>query len=153
MPKRFRFGLETLLHHRQVIEDERAGELARSVQARLDAEVAVRTIDERTERSLADQTALLARGGFSAPDLAAFVSFRQSLEVQREQAEQAVARAIREEERARRALVQARQDREVLSRLKEKQFKAWQVEIDTAEAHLMDELATQAFARPAPLED
>ena len=153
MPKRFRFGLETLLHHRQAIEDERAGDLARAVQARLEAEAVVRAIDERSERSLAEQTALLTRGGFLAPDLAAFVSFRQSLEIQRAQAEQAVAKALREEERARRTLVQARQDREVLSRLKDKQFRAWQIEIDTAEAHLMDELATQAYARPAPPAD
>ncbi len=149
MPKRFRFGLETLLHHRQRIEDERAGGLARAVQARLEAEAAVRAIDERTERSLADQAALLAQGGFAAPDLAAFVNFRHGLEVQREHAQKTVAKALHEEERARRALVQARQDREALSRLKDKQFKAWQIEIDNAEAHLMDELATQAFARPA----
>lgn len=150
MPKKFVFRLETVLAHRRAIEEERAGELARATQARLAQERAIGEIDERERASYEEQALLLASGDFTAMDLSGYVSFRQGLETRREQARLALARAQREEDGARRLLVEARKEREALSRLKENQFKAWQAELDLAERKLMDELATQAFTRPKP---
>ncbi|MBU6428085.1 MAG: flagellar export protein FliJ [Cyanobacteria bacterium REEB65] len=144
----FKFRLEVVLAQRKRIEDECAGDLGRAVQERLARDAAVKAIDDQEAESYARQEEVQRTGTFSALDLEAFVRFRQGLASHRLQAQADLNQAKRVEDRARSALVEARKNREVLDRLKEKQFKQWQAEVEAADARLLDELATQAYARP-----
>jgi flagellar FliJ protein len=149
VPKKFKFRLEVVLTHRKKVEDEKAGELGRATLERLQAEAAVQAVLEQQQALLTRKAELQVSGEFFAADLEEYVRYMQSLQAKEAERRRVLERARAGEERARQELVIARQEREVLDRLRQNQHTAYLKELDAAEMKLIDELATEAFARKA----
>jgi len=149
VPKKFKFRLEVILTHRKKIEDEKAGELGRATQERLQAEAAVQAVLDQQQAVLARKAELQASGQFYAADLEGYVRYMQSLQAKEAERRRTLEKAREGEEKARQELVIARQEREILDRLKQNQHTAYLKELDAAEMKLIDELATEAYARKA----
>lgn len=147
MPKRFKFRLEVILTHRKRVEDEKAGALGRATQMRLQAEAALQAVVDEHAALLERRAALQASGQFTAMDLEEYVRYAMSLQAKEKERRRHLDRELRAEEIARQELVTARQEREILDRLKQNQQLAYLKELDAADMKLIDELATQAYAR------
>jgi flagellar FliJ protein len=149
MPKKFKFRLEAILKHRKRIEDEKAGALGRAVLARQQAEHALRDVQDAQTDLNRKRSDLLHSGNFTAMDLEDHVRYLNALQAREAERRRQLDRARQAEDVARQELVVARQEREILDRLKENQHLAYLKELDAAEAKLVDELATEAYARRA----
>ncbi len=149
MPKKFKFRLEVIREHRKRIEDEKAGVLGRATQLRLQAEAALKAIQDEQAALMTRRAALQATGQFMAMDLEEYVRYAMSLQIKEREKQKHLDRELQAEAIARQELVKARQEREILDRLKQNQHLAYMKELDAAEMKLIDELATQAYARRA----
>jgi flagellar FliJ protein len=147
MAKKFKFRLEVLLTHRKRLEDEQMAELAKAIQFRISFEQALQAVKDREQEALEEQANLQVSGLFNAMDLQNFVMYRKTLASKVREAEYELEKAQLEENAARKKLIAARQDREVLDRLKGNQYEAYLKDLDQAEARVIDELATGAFLR------
>ncbi|MBM3266680.1 MAG: flagellar export protein FliJ [Candidatus Sericytochromatia bacterium] len=147
MPKRFKFRLEAVLKHRKQVEDEKAGALGRAVLMRQEAEAALQAVlDAQTDLNR-KRAELQHSGRFTAMDLEEHVRYLSALQAKEVERRRHLERQRQAEEAARQELVLARQEREVLDRLRENQHLEYLKELDAADAKLIDELATQAHAR------
>lgn len=149
MPKKFKFRLEAILEHRKRVEDEKAGVLGRATQMRLQAEAALQAVLDEQAALLERRARLQASGQFTAMDLEEYVRYSQALQAREKERRRQLERERQAEELARRELVKARQEREILDRFKQNQHLAYLKDLDAAELKLIDELSTQAFARRA----
>ncbi len=150
MPKRFKFRLEAVLGHRKRVEDEKAGALGRAVQMRQQAEQALQAVQDAQTDLNFKRGELQRSGHFTAMDLEEHVRYLNALQAQEVERRRLLERQRQAEAVARQELVLARQEREVLDRLKQNQHLEYLKELDAADARLIDELATQAYARKAP---
>lgn len=149
MPKKFKFRLEVILEHRKRVEDEKAGALGRATQARLQAEAAVQAVLDEHAALMQRRAELQSSGQFTAMDLEEYVRYSMALQAKEKERRRHLEREQQVEDMARQELVTARQEREILDRLKQNQHLAYLKDLDAAELKLIDELATQAFARKA----
>jgi flagellar export protein FliJ len=139
--------LEAVLGYRKRIEESKSAALARVVAARLQAEAALQAVLDEQARTIRMLGELQASGTFTASDLEDHAFYIHALQGQEVQRRRHLAGERANEEGARAELVTARQDREILDRLKQNQHLAYLKELDAADAKLSDELATEAYAR------
>lgn len=147
MEKKFSFRLQTLLVHRKKIEDEKAGEVARVTHIRLQAQGALQAVVQERVALIEQQAELMRAGQFEIQTLEDFENWRITLEKRAIAKQKELDEAFAAEEAARQELVKARQEREILDKLRQKQHLEYLKELDAAEAKFIDELATQAYAR------
>ncbi|MCL6635888.1 MAG: flagellar export protein FliJ [Peptococcaceae bacterium] len=143
---RFRFRLEPVLEQRRAREDaaEQALALARNEYRRCKA------LLEDTRRRLAEATAgAAARRGLDIFEEMHLCFYRTSLRKKADRQERDVAGAGRALEERRNQAVQARRERQVIERLKEKHLEVFRREEAAREQKLVDELALYAHLRLA----
>lgn len=167
--KRFTFRLETLLKHREMLEDLRDQEFALAQGRHEAAKAQLATLEAHYQRTLAERPSLstqafgqaygarAADGGqtwdargdasFDAPALQSREKYVEALQFRiAEQAERVeVARLIVEEMRV--AMIAAKQAREAVSRLRDKDFVDYQAEAQRKTQETLDEIASVRFAR------
>ena len=145
--KRFSFRLETLLGHRKILEDLRDQEFAlaqgRHEQARLQLEA----LQEHYSRTLAERPVVDGEMQFDAPAIQSRERYLEAVRVRIDEQEGRVevARLILEEMRV--ARVAAKQAREAVSRLRDKDFTDYQAESQSKTQESLDEIGSVRFAR------
>ncbi len=154
--KRFTFRLETLLEHRKILEKLRDQEFA-AAQGRHELAMSqLDALEAHYQQTIADRPAPLVpqiwgEGGpgtpFDAPAILSREKYLEAVQIQigqqRERVE--IARLIAEEMWA--AMVAAKQAREAVSRLRDKDFADYKAEAQRKAQESMDEIASVQFVR------
>ncbi len=147
----FRFGLERVRELRVHDEDRAREEFAASLTRRSRGAAALASAAERIEQARAGRRAGVRTAALSAQDLHAHHLWLERLERDRQGAELALARQDAEVEACRDALGRARQDREVLERLKGRRAAEHRRAEDRREGARLDELALTMHRRGGAL--
>jgi len=142
--RRFRFRLEAVLRQRAAVQSLRLQELASAQQHLLAKE-------QELDRLLAERSRLLA---LPLEDAAAAERARRDVYLDLVCARIAGAEAARAEaaqrlDQARKALLLARQAREAIERIRDRDYREWQADCLRAEQAQIDELAGTRHAHPA----
>jgi flagellar FliJ protein len=141
----FRFRLDPVLHHRERLERERAGEHAHKLAARIAAEQARDDLIAR--RDAARDRLIREHATFDVVELRATYVHLDYLDRAIVAAQQKVDAAAAEAERARTKLVAAARDRQVLDTLKERRREAFVLEENRVEQRELDDLNARLFDR------
>ncbi len=138
--RRFRFRLQTLLSVRERLEDMAEQKLALKLAAQAEAEAKLNAIlDEKERVLLSPITATESSWGRRLDLLLQRERYLQTLDGRVGRAQYDLDVAKRSTEQARRDLVKARTDREVVSRLRQKALDAhWQSLLSSEQAQLDD---------------
>jgi flagellar export protein FliJ len=144
--RRFTFRLETLLRHRTTLEDLREQEFALAV-ARLEAlKRELESLELHYRQTVAERP-LCAGDGFDAPAIHSRERYLEALQerVARQAERVDTARMIADELRA--AMVAARQAREAVTRLRDKDHEDYLAEQQQKAQDGLDEIASVRFLR------
>ncbi len=145
--KRFSFRLETLLRHRLALENLREHAFAVAQSRHVEAARKLDSLAAQHREAAAGRP--VAGGGMrlDAPAIQSREQYLSTLQAQMAQQEERVevARLIAEEMCA--ALVAARQAREAVTRLRDKDFARHQIEMQKLTQLGIDEVASMRFAR------
>ena len=140
---RFVFKLETVLRHRERIEQERQRELA-VVQAELTRlQAAVRGIEDEMQRSTADVRDNHLVGKLNMAYLAAHRRYMLGMQRKGMDLVEQVNAQQQKVNEARAALAEASKQKKILEKLRERQQAAWSADLARSDAGAADELATQ----------
>ena len=140
--KRFNFRLETLLRHRETLEDLRDQEFALAQGRHAQAKLQIDALEAHYRQTVAERDAR-----FDAPAIQSREKYVEVLQLRiAEQGERVeVARLIVEEMRV--ARVAAKQAREAVSRLRDKDFADHRAEAQRKTQESLDEIASVRFVR------
>jgi flagellar export protein FliJ len=138
--KRFQFTLEAVRTLRQRQEREALENYIAALLARQGALRSVETIDQSIGRDFAQMRQLLA-GGCTAAQAAQAQNYHRALEVRRDEAAVALAQAERQLNESSKAMLAARQQREMVDVYREKQQAQHQRLELREEQKIMDEFA------------
>lgn len=142
----FRFKLEAVLRHREMVEEECQRELAKAMRHRMILLDQLRQM----QQTISESRRSMGDGLVGHVDMSQVADFARFSIQSRQRAEDIVRRlSVAEQEinASRARLNKATRERKALDLLKERQRSAWQMEQDRREAAAMDEMAVQAFAR------
>jgi len=145
--RRFSFRLETLLRHRETIEDLRNQEFSLA-QGRHDCAMReLEAMKAHYDLTVADRPTTDSAGQFDAPAIQSRERYLEALQHQMSQQQERVevARMIAEEMRIQ--MVAAKQDREAVTRLREKDYEEYVAESHRKSQDALDEIASVAFQR------
>ncbi|MBI1336390.1 MAG: flagellar export protein FliJ [Phycisphaera sp.] len=148
---KFVFKLQTLLKHRQMLEDRAQQELAKTLRRRMILEGQLRQMQE----SIRDSRHQLADSLVGRVDLGQttrFAQFSGQLRLRAQQHVMEMAKLEKEVQARREALVRATQARRAVELLRDKQFAQWQQSEQQRESAVFDELATQQYLRLRAME-
>ncbi len=148
---RFKFRYQTLLEHRQAIEEQRQRDLAQQLRGRMILEGELR----RMQDSIRENKRMLGSGLVGRVDLAAisqFASFSGHTTLRAQQIVRKMAEVEKRVDAARTALQEAMRQRKALDLLREKHLEAWKRDEARREALALDEIATQQYTRRLLLE-
>lgn len=148
---RFRFKYETLLKHRQMIEDERQRELAQQLRTRMIMTDQLRTMQD----TIRDAKRQLGSGLVGKVDLGAISQFASFSGHTAQRAQQIVIRLAEIEKKvdaARKNLLEATRQRKALELLRDRHLAQWRAEQQRREDAELDEIATQRYTRTLMLE-
>lgn len=146
---KFRFPLRAVLEQRERIERDHRIAVAQAEQTRLQAEREVRAYQQSIVSIKNDLREALAPGSGAVnlreARLQANASLHATLRTQ--QAALKLAGAMRRVEAARAGLMEAAKERRALELLRERQFEAWKLRLNRAEANELDDIANARSAR------
>jgi flagellar FliJ protein len=145
---KFRFRLETVLKHRERIEDERQRELAMKLREKMILLDQLRLMQQTISQSKRD----LSDGLVGEVDLARVAQFTRYSAHVAQKAQAIVARVAgleREIEIARQRLLDATKARKAMELLRQRHWERWQHEETRRETAQLDDLAVQRFGRQA----
>lgn len=144
---RFRFKLQSVLENRIFLEESAENELA---QAQAQLRKAEENLAEcRRKAAEADklQKKKLAGGTINVQELVVLLEYSVALSQQAEQLKELVKRAQQMVEAKKEALLEARQAREALDKVREREFMSWQKRVLKLEQKLLDEMAIGIYRR------
>ena len=140
---RFLFTLETVLHHRERIEQERQRDLA-LVQSELSRlQSMVRGIEDEMQRSTSDVRDNHLIGRLNMAYLAAHRRYMLGMQRKGMDLVEKITTQQQKVTEARAALAEASKQKKILEKLRERQHAQWSADLARAEAGAADELATQ----------
>jgi flagellar FliJ protein len=145
--KRFKFRLESLLKHRETVQDLREQEFARA-QSRHDAlKLQLDALEEHYQQTIADRPVAEIGARFDAPRIQSREQYLQAVQLQmaRQTEQVEIARLIAEEMRIQ--MVSARQACEAVTRLRDKDYAEYQAEVQRKTQEELDEIAAVRFTR------
>lgn len=147
MPKSFKFRMQSILDHKQDIEDREKEKLAKILQRLDQAKAYLANLEKKRELTRIELKEKQRAGSLNINELRIYNAFLKKLDQDILNARLMIEQ-IKAEERAQRAeLLKAAQDRQAFEKIKEKHKEAFQAEEDEKERKLIDELATIKFAR------
>ena len=140
--RRFQFRLETVLRHRALIEELREQSYFTAQGHVLAAEAKLKTLQEQHRETVANRPSGIQGEPFDASSIQGRERYLETLQaaIDRQKRRREAALIVAEEMRV--ALVAARQAREAVSRLREKDLQAHQALALQIEQSALDELAT-----------
>jgi len=142
----FQFRLQTVLDHRERVEDEAQRRLAQILRQRMILEHQIR----RMQQDITDSRQNLAQGLVGEVDVRQVSQFAHH-SIQARQRAQSVVRRLAalegEIQQARQALLEAARDRKALQLLRDRHHREWQRQQNRLEEAALEELATQAWLR------
>jgi flagellar FliJ protein len=145
--KRFTFRLETVLRHREIVSELREQEFALA-QGRYElAQKQLADLELHYRGTVAMRPDAAANTAFNAAAIHSREKYLEALSEQiiRQQERVDVARMIADEIRAQ--MVTARQAKEAVQRLRDKDFAAYRAEVEHKTQEALDEIASVRFAR------
>lgn len=142
---RFRFTLQAVLQHREMIEEQKQRAVAVLEAERVRLEGVIRGYQEGIGREKHDMRAALARGDIPAARMQSGASVRLAAAAQRAVLE--LAGVHRRLEAARAELLEATKRKKAVARLKERRLEEWKTQQARLELAAVDELAVMAAAR------
>ena len=145
----FRFRLERVRALRERKEDLARVELAQAVSKLSESEDRLRAANERLARAREDHRSAAATGEASGADMRAHQAYLEHIEQQRSRGAQEIRRSQSEVADRDRLLGRARQEHEMLERLKERQRGEHVRDLARREVKALDELAIERFRRSA----
>ena len=143
---KFKFNLEVVLKHRQMIEDDRQRELAAQLRKRMILMDQLRQM----QSTIRDSKQRLGDGLVGQVDLSRisqFSHYNGQVTIRAQQIVHTLAVVERDVEVARTRLLQASQQRKALELLRDKRLALWKRQQDRREAIELDEIAVQRYAR------
>jgi flagellar FliJ protein len=153
--RKFRFRLESVLFERKRIEDLRLRELTFAQQIMLQLRRELGELEDRLHTAFEEYTALVAQTDVSLGAVSALDSFITGLKQRIEWKKRDIERGAKLTERKRLEYVAARQRREALEKLKERQLSEFRAAARKHELKELDDLyvMTGAANRRRELED
>lgn len=140
--RKFVFRMRAVLRHRQIIEDLRLQDLSK-VQAELaECDSRIQRIVDQAERTLREWPS-----SFNLADFAIRERFLDALRIQQEREERIREGIAARVEDARVALTRARQEREMIEKIRDRELLQYQHEMAALEQATVDEIATMRHAR------
>ncbi|HVT80674.1 MAG TPA: flagellar export protein FliJ [Phycisphaerae bacterium] len=146
---RFRFKLEALLEHRQMVEKEKQRRVA---QIQQEIQVIQRQIQDAQMRIALENRTLGTReltGRLDMTYIATEKKYVGNLQLKIVYAFQKIVEIEKTLAVARAELLEAAKARKVIEKLREKQLARWREELERKEAAAMDEIGTQLAVRGA----
>ena len=142
---RFRFRLQAVLEHREMVEEERQRSVAALERERVRLEDAIRACQRSIERERDELRSGLGGGDIRGAKLQSAAMLRFITDAQRHVLE--LAGVLKRLERARAALLEAATARKAVELLRERQLSEWRSAERRAEASETDELAVMRAGR------
>ena len=142
----FRFRFQSILQHRQRIEDECQRNLAQLMRSRMIFHDQLQKMQD-TIRESKQQMADSLVGKVDLSQVAGFAGYSHQVANRGQQLVSRLAQVEHEISEARQRLLDASRQRKALDRLREKHHNQWRRDQDRREAAVLDELATQRYAR------
>jgi flagellar FliJ protein len=142
---RFRFALQAVLDHREMIEQQKQKAVAELESRRLDLEALIRSHQRTIAHERAEQRTLLEHGRVMDARAQAASTVRISALAQRAVLELSGVHARLQAARA--ELLEAAKRRKAVELLKERRFEQWKLEQNRREAAALDELSVMQAAR------
>lgn len=142
----FKFRFQSILQHRQRIEDECQRDLARLMRSRMIFQDQLQKMQD-TIRESKQQMAGSLVGKVDLSQVSGFASYSHQVTNRGRELVTRLTQVEHQINEARQCLLNASRQRKALDRLREKHHNQWQREQDRREAAALDELATQRYAR------
>jgi len=143
---RFEFKLEPLLRHRRRLEDQAQRELAKLLRQKMIFEQQLRSM----QQTITDDKRTMAASLVGHVDVERIRNHGSHVNQVTLRARQIAARMVgllRQIDQGRAKLIEAMKQRKAIDLLRQRQFDKWQRDLDRRENAMLDELATQAYAR------
>lgn len=147
MPKSFKFRLQTILDHKQDLEDKEKEKLAKVLQRLQQARDYLARLEHKREVTRLELKEKQRAGQLNINELQIYNQFLKKLDQDIINARLMIEQIKAEEREQRQALLQAAQERMTFEKLKEKHKEQYDEEEAEKERKLIDELATIKFAR------
>lgn len=142
--KKFKYRLETLLKVKAQLEKEKQREHAHALQKVFDQKDRLLSID-RTRQDNMDRQRECLVGSLSLAEMLIYSRFFMKLKRDTVTGREILKGLEKDEDKKRRALVQAAKQRKIYEKLKEKQRDKYNAEIELQEKKELDEIATNIF--------
>lgn len=141
----FRFRFQSILQHRQRIEDECQRNLAQLMRSRMIFHDQLQKMQD-TIRESKQQMADSLVGKIDLSQVSGFASYSHQVTNRGQQLVARLTRVERQIAEARQSLLDASRQRKALDRLREKHHNRWRRDQDRREAAELDEMSTQRYA-------
>ena len=142
----FEFQYEPVLHHRKVLEELKQRDLAKLLREKLIIESQLRSMQETITTDKRQMAGALT-GTVEVRRIRQHAAHAGQVAVLARQMAARLMILTKQIELTRAKLLEAAKARKAIELLREKQFARWQREQDKKEAAVIDELATQSYAR------
>lgn len=143
---RFKFKYQTLLEHRETIEEQKQRELAQQLRGRMIIEDQLRLM-QQTIRESKHQLGVGLVGKVDLDAIGRFASFTGHSAIRAQQLVGKIAEAEKKVTIARLALQEAMRQRKALELLRDKHLAEWKRDVARREANELDEVASQQYTR------
>lgn len=147
MPKSFKFSMQTILEHKQDLEDKEKEKLAKILQKLQQAKDYLASLERKRESTKLELREKQKAGALNINELKIYNQFLKKLDRDIIDTRLLIEQIKAEEREQRKALLKAAQDRQAFEKLKEKKKEEFDQEEAEVERKLIDELATIQFAR------
>jgi flagellar FliJ protein len=144
---RFVFQLESVLQHRERIEEDRQRDLARLLAELVQSEREFEAFDQQVQETTCDVRQHHMVGRLDMNYLAAHRRYMIAMQRKGMMLAQKIEQQRQLVETARRALAEASKDKKILEKLKERRHRQWLATVARSEANALDELTTQMSFR------
>jgi len=142
----FSFRLQSVLNYRAALEEKRLGEYAEAKKRFDEARKVLLSLNEQQARLLAEIKMLQSKP-FSAVDLAMHLSLFEQCKAKKERQELVVSQLLKELQKCRALLLEARKERKIMDNLKERKRKEYDAELMSQERKAIDETAVNRYVR------
>ncbi len=143
---RFQFRLQSVLNHRQIVEDQAQRALAQILRQRMILMSQIQQMQSTIAQSKRDLSGSLV-GKVDLPQVADFTRYASHVSQRAREIVQRLAAIEKEIEAARGKLIKATTDRKAMELLRDRQKREWEIDQARRETAQLDEIATQGFMR------
>jgi flagellar FliJ protein len=147
MAKSFKFRMQTILDHKQDVEDKEKEKLGKILQKLEQAMMYLASLEQKRDHTRLELKEKQRAGGIKIEDLKIINAYLKKLDNDIINARLMIEQIKAEERLQRAALLRAAQDRQAFEKIKEKHKQQFDEEENEKERKLIDELATIKFAR------